>query len=106
VAADALVSVAGRRYSVPARLVGTTVEVYESATGFAIQHANTVVAEHPRRPRQQVVMDPAHYAGLLRVDRTPLAAQPPRYDPRYQHVGIVELCDPALYDVIAEGRCA
>lgn len=106
VAADALVSVAGSRYSVPARLVGTTVEVYESATGFAIQQANTLVAEHARRPRQQVVMDPAHYAGLLRVDRTPLAAQPPRYDPRYQHVGMVEPRDLAIYEGIAEGRCA
>ncbi|MHB1225621.1 MAG: IS21 family transposase, partial [Gemmatimonadaceae bacterium] len=81
VAADALVSVAGSRYSVPARLVGTTVQVHESASGFAIRHADTIVAEHVRRPRQQVVMDPAHYAGLLRVDRAPIAAEPPRYDP-------------------------
>ncbi|MDQ3095263.1 MAG: IS21 family transposase [Actinomycetota bacterium] len=102
VAADALVSVAGSRYSVPARLVGATVEVHESATGFAIQHADTVVAEHARRPRHQVVMDPAHYAGLLRVDRTPLAVQPPLYDPRYQHVGTVEARDLAIYEAIAD----
>ena len=51
VADDALVSVAGSRYSVPARLVGATVEGYESAAGFAIQHADTIVAEHARRPR-------------------------------------------------------
>jgi len=103
VAADALVSVAGSRYSVPARLVGTTVQVHESAAGFAIQHAGTIVAEHRRRPRQQVVMDPAHYAGLLRVARAPIAAQPPTYDPRYQHAGMVERRDLAIYDAIVEG---
>lgn len=101
VATDALVSIAGSRYSVPARLVGATVEVHESAAGFAIQHADTVVAEHARRPRQQVVMDPAHYAGLLRVDRTPLAAAPPQHDPRYQHVGTVEARDLAIYEAIS-----
>ena len=102
VAADALVSVAGSRYSVPARLVGATVEVYESAAGFAIQYADTVVAAHVRRPRQQVIMDPAHYAGLLRVDRTPRALAPPEYDPRYQHVGTVERRDLASYDELYE----
>lgn len=101
VATDALVSIAGSRYSVPARLVGATVEVHESAAGFAIQHADTVVAEHARRPRQQVVMDPTHYAGLLRVDRTPLAAAPPRYDPRYQQVGTVEARDLGVYEAIS-----
>jgi len=106
VAADALVSVAGSRYSVPARLVGATVEVHESAAGFAIQHANIVIAEHVRRPRQQVVMDPAHYAGLLRVDRTPLALQPPQLDPRYQHVGVVESRDLAVYESHAETYAA
>ena len=104
VAADALVSVAGSRYSVPARLVGATVEVYESAAGFAMQHADTIVAEHARRPRQQVVMDPAHYAGLLRVDRTPRALAPPQYDPRYQHVGLVEPRDLATYEDLANER--
>ena len=90
----------------PARLVGATVEVHESAAGFAIQHANAVVAEHARRPRHQVIMDPAHYAGLLRLDRTPLAVQPPQYDPRYQQIGVVEARDLAIYDGIAEARSA
>lgn len=106
VAADALVSVAGSRYSVPARLVGATVEVHESAAGFAIQHADTLVAEHVRRPRHHVVMDPAHYAGLLRVDRSARILHPPHYDPRYQQVGVVEARDLAIYDAIAEARSA
>jgi hypothetical protein len=61
----------GSRYSVPARLVGATVEVHESATGFAMHYADILVAEHVRRPRQQVIMDPAHYVGL--VERRDLA---------------------------------
>lgn len=104
VAADALVSVAGSRYSVPAHLVGATVAVHESAGGFAIAHADTIVAEHARRPRQHVVMDPAHYAGLLRVDRTPRSLAPPQYDPRYQHVGLVERRDLATYEDLADER--
>jgi transposase len=104
VASDALVSVAGSRYSVPARLVGATVEVHESATGFVVHHADLVVAEHARRPRQQVIMDPAHYAGLLRVDRTPRALAPPQYDPRYQHLGIVERRDLAIYEELSAER--
>jgi hypothetical protein len=47
-------------------------------------------------------MDPAHYAGLLRVDRTPLAVQPPQHDPRYQHVGVVESRDLTVYERHAE----
>ena len=104
VADDALVSVAGSRYSVPARLVGATVEIFESAAGFAMQHGDTIVAEHVRRPRQQVVMDPAHYTGLLRVDRTPRALAPPQYDPRYQHVGLVERRDLAIYEALSDER--
>ena len=47
-------------------------------------------------------MDPAHYAGLLRVDRTPRALAPPEYDPRYQHVGTVERRDLASSDELYE----
>jgi transposase len=101
VARDALVSIDGSRYSVPARLAGETVTVHELATRFEIRHANTVVALHARHPRQQVIMDPVHYAGLLRVDRTPLTAHPPQYDPRYPTAGEVAVRDLAVYD--AEG---
>jgi transposase len=87
VATDALVSIDGARYSVPATLVGATVTVREHATDFTIWHGDRVVATHARQGRHQVVMLPAHYAGLLRVDRTPLAAAPPQYDPRYPRSG-------------------
>ena len=82
VATDALVNIDGARYSVPAQLVGATVTVREHAQDFTIWHRDVVVATHPRQARHHVAMQPAHYAGLLRVDQTPLLAAPPQYDPR------------------------
>jgi len=98
VANDALVSVDGSRYSVPAHLAGSTVTVREHATDFTIWQRDTLVATHRRQGRQQVVMVPAHYAGLLRVDRTPLAARPPQYDPRYVGSGDVAARDLSFYE--------
>jgi transposase len=98
VANDALVSIDGTRYSVPAHLVGTTVTVREHAHEFTVWAGETRVATHARQPRHQVVMDPAHYAGLLRVDQTPLAAAPPRHDPRYVGHGEVAVRDLAVYE--------
>lgn len=74
VASDALVSIDGARYSVPAPLVGATVTVREHARDFTIRHGGAVVATHARHARRQVVMLPAHYAGLL----IPSVSHPPR----------------------------
>lgn len=101
VANDALVSIAGSRYSVPARLVGATVTVHELASGFEIRHGDAVVAEHTRQPKRQVVMQPEHYAGLLRVDRTPLRAAPPQYDPRYPRSSEVVVRDLSIYEELS-----
>jgi transposase len=101
VANDALVSIDGSRYSVPAHLAGTIVTVREHATDFTIWQRDTLVATHARQGRQQVVMVPAHYAGLLRVDRTPLAATPPQYDPRYVTSGDVMVRDLTIYERFA-----
>ena len=101
VANDALVSIGGSRYSVPAHLAGTTVTVREHATDFTIWQRDTLVATHARRGRQQVVMVPSHYAGLLRVDQTPLVAMPPQYDPRYVTSGEVAIRDLRVYERFA-----
>lgn len=102
VANDALVSIAGSRYSVPARLVGATVTVHELAAGFEIRHGDTIVAEHARQPmKHQVVMQPEHYAGLLRVDRTPLQLTPPQYDPRYPRSSEVAVRDLSIYEELS-----
>jgi transposase len=106
VASDALVSIDGSRYSVPAQLAGTTVTVREHATDFTIWQQDTLVATHPRHGRQQVVMLPAHYAGLLRVDRTPLAAMPPQHDPRYVGHGDVAVRDLSIYERFADASSA
>lgn len=99
VANDALVSIAGSRYSVPARLVGATVSVHELSAGFEIRHGDAVVAEHARQhAKHQVVMQPEHYAGLLRVDRTPMQAAPPQYDPRYPRSSEVAARDLSVYE--------
>ncbi len=102
VATDALVSIAGSRYSVPAQFVGQRVTVVEHATAFSIHHDHVQIAQHARRGRAQVVMDPAHYTGLLRVDRTPLALQPPQHDPRYAGRGEVITRDLTVYERFAE----
>ncbi len=106
VASDALVSIDGARYSVPTPLVGATVTVREHARDFTIWHGGAVVATHARHARRQVVMLPAHYAGLLRVDRTPLTAPPPQYDPRYPMSGEVAVRDLAVYERFAAGNTA
>ncbi len=106
VASDALVSIDGSRYSVPAHLAGTTVTVREHATDFTIWQQDTLVATHARHARHHVVMLPAHYAGLLRVDRTPLAAMPPQHDPRYVGHGDVAVRDLSIYERFADASRA
>ena len=101
VATDALVNIDGARYSVPAHLVGAMVTVKEHAQDFTIWHRDALVATHARQARHQVAMQPAHYAGLLRIDHTPLLAAPPQYDPRYPVAGEVMTRDLRVYDAYA-----
>lgn len=86
VATDALVAIAGSRYSVPVRYVGATVTIRELLGAYEILHEGTVIARHHRRERHQVAMEPAHYAGLLRVPGARAAGLqpvPPQHDPGY-----------------------
>lgn len=106
VAADALVSIAAGRYSVPVRYVGQTVDVRETATHYVIVAGETCIAEHAKAARHAVVMVPAHYHGLLR----PGAVAPvdaPQWDPAYQALGAVEVRDLGIYDaIVAHGEGA
>lgn len=102
VPADALVAIAAARYSVPVRYVGTTVTVHETATHYAIFHSGERIAEHPKAARHAVVMDPAHYAGLLRPGRSGGVAPPPQWDPAYRPLGQVAVRDLALYAALVE----
>jgi hypothetical protein len=103
VATDSLVAIGGSRYSVPARFVGESVVVRELLGSFEILHQGTVIARHRAEGRHRVIMEPAHYAGLLRVRGSAPAAAPPRFDPGYPASADVTVRDLAIYAAIAEG---
>jgi transposase len=107
VATDALVAIAGSRYSVPVAFVGCTVTVRELLGAYEILHQGRVIARHARSGRHRVVMERAHYADLLRpsgaVQTYRLSAAPPRHDPRYPASADVTVRDLAVYAAIAEG---
>ena len=67
VAMDCLVSYRTNRYSVPARLVGKTVELVVTGDLLAIYHQGERLAEHALHSgRFQMVMNKAHYAELFK----------------------------------------
>ena len=100
VAADALVAIAAGRYSVPVRYVGQTVDVRETATHYVIVAGDTCIAQHAKAGRHAVVMEPTHYAGLLRPGAVPLA-DAPQWDPAYHALGTVETRDLAIYEALS-----
>jgi transposase len=104
VANDALVAVGAARYSVPVEYVGRIVSVQESAEHFEFFHQDKMVARHPKAARHSVVMEPGHYAGLLRVGGRPPFAPPPRFDPNFAQRGEVMVRDLALYEAVSQGQ--
>ncbi len=103
VATDSLVAIGGSRYSVPARYVGELVVIRELLGSYEIVHQGSVIARHRALGRQQVVMEPAHYAGLLRPHGGAPLAGPPRFDPGYPESADVDARDLGIYAAIAEG---
>ncbi|HHH31303.1 MAG TPA: IS21 family transposase, partial [Polyangiaceae bacterium] len=63
VAKDATIRFEGRTYSVPFGLVGQVVEVHGCARTVQVVRDGSVVAEHPRRTRSRLLVDPRHYEG-------------------------------------------
>ena len=98
VANDALVAVGAARYSVPVEYVGQVVSVQESVTHFEIFHQERLIARHEKAARHSVVMQPGHYAGLLRVGGRIAPQAPPRFDPQFSQLGEVMVRDLALYE--------
>jgi hypothetical protein len=86
------------RYSVPVAYVGQTVSVQESTEHYEIFHRARLIARHPKAARYSVVMEPAHYAGLLRAGGRPSPGSPPRFDPYFGGFGEVMVRDLALYE--------
>lgn len=103
VASDSLVAIGGSRYSVPARYAGARVVIRELLGSYEIVHDGTVIARHRALGRHQVVMDAAHYAGLLRPGRSGAAlASPPRFDPGYPVGADVAVRDLGIYAALVE----
>lgn len=105
VANDALVTVGAARYSVPVEYVGKTVSVQESATDYEICYQDRLIARHPKAARHSVVMQPAHYAGLLRAaGNNPPRTLPPRFDPYFEGFGEVMVRDLKLYEAVSQSQ--
>lgn len=60
---DCTVAFEGRRYSVPFAWMDRRVEVRGCARTVQVYAGGEIVAEHPRRGRERIVIDPRHYEG-------------------------------------------
>lgn len=60
---DCTIHFEGRVYSVPFRLCGLSVEVRGCGGVVQVWHDGQVVAEHPRRTPERLLLDPSHYDG-------------------------------------------
>ena len=60
---DCTIHFEGRVYSVPFRLCGLAVEVRGCGGVVQVWHDGQVVAEHPRRTPERLLLDPSHYEG-------------------------------------------
>jgi transposase len=104
VANDALVTVGAARYSVPVAYVGQTISVHEGLGHYEFFHHDRLIARHQKVARHSVVMDPTHYAGLLRTGGGKPPASPPRFDPYFGGLGEVMVRDLKLYEAIISGE--
>jgi transposase len=102
VATDALVAIDGSRYSVPVQYVGATVVIRELMGAYEILAQGQVIARHRRLGRHQVVMEPQHYAGLLRPRSGSPSPLPPRHDPGYPASADVAVRDLAVYAALVD----
>ncbi len=105
VANDALVTVGAARYSVPVEYVGATVSVHKSLGEYEFFHKERLIARHQKAARHSVVMEPAHYAGLLRAGGSKsVGTPPPRFDPYFGELGEVMVRDLKLYELISQSE--
>jgi transposase len=110
VAKDCLVSYRGNRYSVPHVYAGKSVAVREPLDWCIVRvfHQQDLLAEHKTATgKGEMVIDPAHYAGLPRKPRVSAAAEPlieltPGPGVGLHHpVPVVELRSLAIYEEVA-----
>ena len=60
-------------------LSGLVVAVNESASHYEMVYQGKVIAHHPKAQRHSVVMEPAHYHGLLKMAERSNGVTPPRF---------------------------
>jgi hypothetical protein len=104
VSRDCLVNFETNRYSVPWRLVGQAVEVAVIGHELHVSLSGTRIARHALcTGRYQVIRDPEHFAGLLRV--SPEKSTTPAPTLRVGHLALpeVEVRDLDVYERAAEG---
>jgi len=107
VADDWLVSIDTNRYSVPWRLIGATVEVFQVGGHWQIRHRGAVVAEHAVLPgRHELSVKPEHGPGavarnarLRYAGSAKLAGLEP---PAGERLALVEQRDLAIYEQLLE----
>jgi transposase len=107
VASDWLVSIDANRYSVPWRLIGTTVEVFRVGGHWQIRHRGAVVAEHPVLVgRYGLSVKPEHGPGALaRNARTRYAESarlPAEAPATTEPFAVVEQRDLSVYEQMLE----
>jgi hypothetical protein len=102
VANDALVTIGAARYSVPVEYVGQIVSVHEGIGHYEIFHQDRLITRHQKSARHSVVMEPAHYAGLLRVSTRSQPGTPPCFDPYFGELGEVMVRDLKIYEMISQ----
>ncbi|WP_197186492.1 Mu transposase domain-containing protein [Brevibacillus agri] len=83
VMADAHVSYAANRYSVPWTYVGYTVEIQDAKNGILrFYYAGQQIAEHPKQiGRNQTVSIKKHFEGIRTMTGTKVPQPTPRYVP-------------------------
>jgi hypothetical protein len=60
---DCLISIEGRRYSIPFAWVGRDVEVWGIHGHVVVRGMGIEIARHPRHTKERLVLDPSHYEG-------------------------------------------
>jgi hypothetical protein len=78
------------------------VAVNESATHYEMVYQGKVIAHHLKAQRHRVVMEPAHYHGLLKMAERTNCVDPPRFDPAFGQLGEVMVRDLAQYEAASQ----
>ena len=78
--------------------------MHESIGHYEFFHQQRLIARHQKAARHSVVMEPAHYAGLLRAAANRSPATAPRFDPYFRGFGEVMVRDLKLYEIVSQGE--